>query len=139
MVHYETSFEVEIGCPAFEGVYKRLEFGWQDVTPSTEGKNVTLGLNYEAMEPLAIDSLSDTDSKDSKNDKVCKTSSSDTEKKRLTAAHMTSSRIASASYHPQAQDDLFDLEDHKEEKGGNVNLDTIDSDPSERPRGWTYV
>lgn len=41
-----------------------LEAGRKEVTLSSEGKNVTLGLKYKRMEPSIVDSLSDNDGED---------------------------------------------------------------------------
>lgn len=56
--------EVIIGCPALESMQTWLEAGRKEVTLSSEGKNVTLGLKYKRMEPSIVDSLSDNDGED---------------------------------------------------------------------------
>lgn len=81
-----TPFEVINDCLVLEVMPARLDIGRQELTLSP-GKNIlTLGLNYERIEPSVIDSLSNNDSENFTSDVGRGTSGSETDEKGLIAA-----------------------------------------------------
>lgn len=110
-----TPIEVIIDCPAFETKQVRSDCKRREVTLSPEGKTVTLCLNYERMETLIIESLSDTDGDDVTSNVENGSSRFDKDNGDFIAANRNSCTMVSSSYHMEAENHSINSGCHEKE------------------------